>query len=133
MLAASSPDVDFGSVLADFEPRSMNMNDEDMNDEERALSEMLDLSAIEDDGAPTPVRVGLKALLDEGDDGSDFLSIKRSVMEDLLAERKSLYEEMLRYKEESAMLFRDLGTAEEKVEELEDVIADLKGEKLYSL
>ena len=53
----------------------------------------------------------------EGDDDSEFLSIKRSVMEDLLAEGKSLYEELLRYEEESAMLFRNLGTAEDKVEE----------------
>ena len=85
---------------------------------------MLNLSMVEDDGAPTPVRVGLKALLGEGGEDSEFLSIpvKRSVMEVLLAEGESLYEELLRYKEESAMLLRNFGTAEDKVEERKSLI-----------
>jgi len=94
-----------------------------MNDEERALSNMLSLSMVEDDGAPTPIKA------DHGYNSEDeeYVTVRRDVMQDMLSERETLYAEMLRYKEENASLFRDLGTAEDLVEELQEELERLKG------
>jgi len=55
------------------------------------------------------------------------VTVRRDVMQDMLSERETLYAEMLRYKEENASLFRDLGTAEDLVEELQEELERLKG------
>ena len=90
------------------------------NDEERKLSNMLTLANMEDDGAPTPIK-NLQAMAMEGyDDEDDFLHIRKVYLQDLLAERETLLREMQRYKDENTVLFRDLGSAEDCVEELQE-------------
>jgi hypothetical protein len=91
---------------------------------------------VEDDGAPTPIKgrtdsdrmrtysdTGLKGLLDTND---EMLSVSKITMTELLEERDTLYAEILRYKDENTMLFRDLGTAEDLVEELQEEVERLK-------
>jgi hypothetical protein len=97
-----------------------------MNDEERALSNMLTLSNMGDDGAPTPLPLSLGDGESGGGGGEDLVTIKKSQLSDLLSERETLYAEMQRYKDENTMLFRDLGSAEDRVEELEGELEALK-------
>ncbi|GMH59962.1 hypothetical protein TrLO_g2194 [Triparma laevis f. longispina] len=114
---------DFGSARGTgsegFEPRSFN-------EEERALSNMLTLDDMGDDGAPTPVKDITQVIgEDDGEDG-EFVTIRRAQLQDLLSERETLYAEILRYKDENTVLFRDLGTAEDMVDALQDQLEELK-------
>jgi len=102
-----------------FEPRSLN-------EEERALSNMLALADVDDDGTPTQVK-DISQYVDNRDDEDDgeFITIRRAQLQDLLNERETLYAEILRYKDENANLFRDLGSAEDLCDELQDKIDSL--------
>ena len=113
---------DPNSRRGSFQPRSFN-------DEERALSNMLTLSSM-DDGAPTPVKDlgGRGASLSQDVNDEDFVPIRKTNLQDLLSERETLYAEMQRYKDENTVLFRDLGSAEDMVEELQDKMVEMEEE-----
>jgi len=87
---------------------------------------MLTLSNMGDDGAPTPLPESEHGSSSGGGDG-DLVTIRKAQLSDLLAERETLYAEMQRYKDENTMLFRDLGSAEDRVEELDVEVERLKG------
>lgn len=90
----------------EFQPRSLN-------EEERSLSNMLGLSNMQDDGAPTPMK-------DDGEGDSEYVTIKQSSLDEMMEEQKRLYAEIDRLKEENKNLFNDLSTAEDRNDELED-------------
>ena len=103
-----------------FEARSLN-------EEERALSNMLSLADVEDDGTPSQVKdiSHFAGNVEEDDDDGEFITIRRTQLQDLLTERETLYAEILRYKDENTNLFRDLGSAEDLCDELQDKIGML--------
>ena len=99
-----------------------------LNEEERALSNMLALADVDDDGTPSQVK-DISQFFESGeedDDGGEFINIRRTQLQDLLNERETLYAEILRYKDENTNLFRDLGSAEDLCDELQDKIESLE-------
>ena len=89
---------------------------------------MLALADVDDDGTPSQVK-DISQFFESGeedDDGGEFINIRRTQLQDLLNERETLYAEILRYKDENTNLFRDLGSAEDLCDELQDKIESLE-------
>mgnify|MGYP006086274341 FL=1 len=58
------------------------------------MSNMLTLSGMQDDGAPTPIKQRERGESNLGEDGEPMVSLKQSVLDDMVEERTALYDEM---------------------------------------
>ena len=88
---------------------------------------MLALSGMQDDGAPTPEKQQRQRGGSKGDDNDDdMVSIKQASLDEMMQEQQRLYKEIEKLKEENKSLFLDLGTAEDRCDELEDELRLLK-------